>query len=614
VLTSPVSLPWHRSGASRWPLAAGAPSLLLLVLAASPLARAQPAPTFFAPLQLDRDFVKQQDELRDRLSSRMVGTGRHAETVTAATAEAVNVCVRQVNSETNEESCWVRLGQGQGAKLLVTGKVTGTARSCSVVLSLTELETRITARKHFQKLTPCGAAELEAEIEQGARVLAGVAPAAVAPGVSASLGTPATSPAAALPPVSALPPPPPAASAGPVISSGTRKAAVGNLVLEVKPFRAVRLELTDPAGQRLVSGSPYRNAAAAVGSWRVKASGAGLEPEERSFPVPPDETTLVKLELVPLGGLAITGPEGADVAVTGPGGFANQGALPWAAQGLQRGAYEVQVSRTGYAELRRSVEVRPGETATLRADLQKVVTGGGGPGGTAGLWGLQWVPLPGGSFRMGSDEGDDDEMPAHSVTLRPFSLTMTEITVGQYRACVQVGKCTEPSQGDSCNWGQGGREDHPMDCIDWNQADAFCRAAGGRLPTEAEWEYAARSGGRDQQYPWGDEPASCQRAVMDDGGRSCGRGNTTWPVCSKPAGNSAQGLCDLVGNVWEWVADWYGSYSAEAVSDPVGPGSGSRRVDRGGSWGSPARDLRAAYRLRDEPAYRDDHLGARCAR
>ena len=226
---------------------------------------------------------------------------------------------------------------------------------------------------------------------------------------------------------------------------------------------------------------------------------------------------------------------------------------------------------------------------------------------------IDWVSLPGGTYQMGSNDGQSDEKPVHSVTLSGFKMARTETTVAQYKACVDAQACTEATAGGSCNWGVTGKDDHPINCVDWNQAKTYCTWAGARLCTEAEWEYAARSGGKNQTYAWGDEEATCDYAVMDDNGDGCGT-TSTWAVCSKTAGNSEQGVCDLAGNVWEWVADWYDDYPSDSQTDPTGPASGSSRVLRGGSWAFYAGSLRAARRSGDYPGDRYDNLGLRCCR
>ena len=256
-----------------------------------------------------------------------------------------------------------------------------------------------------------------------------------------------------------------------------------------------------------------------------------------------------------------------------------------------------------------------------------VAVDGGGPDSTVGdssadggddggPTALEWVPIVGGTFDMGDDSSAyADEKPAHSVTVPSFEMLRTEFTVSQYGECVTAGSCTEPGTGTNANWNDPGYEDHPVNYIDWQQAVDFCTWAGGRLPSEAEWEYAARSGGLDQTYPWGNDPVSCTYAVMYEGSNGCGTGRT-WAVCSKEAGNTAQGLCDMAGNTWEWVQDWYHSNYAGAPIDGSAweTPSGTSRVFRGGSFYYAAGNLRAADRGGGGPGNRFDFVGARCGR
>ena len=227
---------------------------------------------------------------------------------------------------------------------------------------------------------------------------------------------------------------------------------------------------------------------------------------------------------------------------------------------------------------------------------------------------VEWVALDGGSFLMGAADGDSNERPPHEVTLEAFELARTEVTVGQYESCVKSGACGETKAGGACNYGARDRFDDPVTCATWHQAQAFCEWAGGRLPTEAEWEYAARGGGRDVPYPWGSDPPTCARAVMNDGqANGCGR-DGTWPVCSLESGRTPQGLCDMAGNVWEWVADWYAPYEAGPATDPKGPPIGYFRVARGGSLGGTAFALRTTARYADSSDASLGDVGFRCAR
>jgi formylglycine-generating enzyme required for sulfatase activity len=226
-----------------------------------------------------------------------------------------------------------------------------------------------------------------------------------------------------------------------------------------------------------------------------------------------------------------------------------------------------------------------------------------------GKAGIEWVTMPGGSFMMGADDAGPCAQPRHKVTVKTFQMAKTLVMNKQYRACVEAGVCTPAeSYGDNFSG-----DDQPVVGVNWDQAQAFVKWVGGRLPTEAEWEYAARSGGKKQNYPWGDKEATCERAVIDNG---CGR-NSTWPVCAKPAGNTKQGLCDMAGNVWEWVQDVYhGSYEGAPADGSAWENSaGSGRVERGGAWYSGvATYARSAYRSLSDPDDRSDYIGFRPAR
>lgn len=217
---------------------------------------------------------------------------------------------------------------------------------------------------------------------------------------------------------------------------------------------------------------------------------------------------------------------------------------------------------------------------------------------------------------MGSESGSSGQKPVHSVMVQTFEMTKTEVTVAQYEECVAEGACTEPRTGSYCNWADAGYEDHPVNCIDWNQARDFCEWAGGRLPSEAEWEYAARSGGQGITYPWGDDTATCDYAVMDDGGFGCGT-SRTWPVCSIPAGNTDHGLCDMAGNVYAWLEDdWHDDYNGapDDGSAWVDNPRGTDRVARGGSFVHWPSMLGVTSRSYGQPTSDDRVFGIRCSR
>lgn len=183
-----------------------------------------------------------------------------------------------------------------------------------------------------------------------------------------------------------------------------------------------------------------------------------------------------------------------------------------------------------------------------------------------------------------------------------FSIDVFEVTVDAYAACVRAGNCSKPNDGEYCNWGKGDRGKHPVNCVDWNQAKAFCGWAQKRLPTEEEWQLAAE-GAQERSYPWGEAEPSNQLCWNGEGS-PVGKGNrrSTCAVGSFPSGDSAQGVKDLSGNVFEWTDSCYDS-------------SCSYRARRGGGWpyDYPS-DVRAAYRDGRVPSDRGSDLGFRCAR
>lgn len=219
---------------------------------------------------------------------------------------------------------------------------------------------------------------------------------------------------------------------------------------------------------------------------------------------------------------------------------------------------------------------------------------------TAGKAGIQWVRIPGGIFMMGADLGPDIG-PAHRVTLKAFEMSKTEVTNKQYKTCVEAGVCTAADSYE-------GGDDHPVGNVDWEQARQFAQWAGGRLPTEAEWEYAARSAGKNWHYPWGNDKPTCERAVLV----TCRKSSA--PVCSKTAGNTEQGLCDMLGNVTEWVQDGYHQPYDGAPTDGSAwetPGD-KRRVYRGSSWFITTTPV--TFRFATEPGSRHRSAGFRIAR
>ena len=260
------------------------------------------------------------------------------------------------------------------------------------------------------------------------------------------------------------------------------------------------------------------------------------------------------------------------------------------------------------------------------------------------------VLIPGGTFRMGDPNFENARL--HKVALSSFCMDKTEVTVAAFRRCVQAGGCSSPRTtvalapishysgfkpeeqtkwNQFCTWGKHALDQHPINCVDWNEATAYCQWSGGRLPTEAEWEYAAR-GIDGRNYPWGNEPpdatklnacgsecAAMKRERLGEGGHTMYNGDDGWPatapVGSYPRGASPFGVLDMVGNVWEWTADSFADYDSGPSSNPQRSARGTAdRVYRGGSWCSfVPLWMRSAYRNFNAPSLRTHNLGFRCA-
>lgn len=240
------------------------------------------------------------------------------------------------------------------------------------------------------------------------------------------------------------------------------------------------------------------------------------------------------------------------------------------------------------------------------------------------------IYIPAGEFSMGLTEAQIGDLvnicadcnssdfgpskPVHKVYIDAFWIYRTETTNGMYALCVAAGSCHAPAQTGSETrpdyWDNPLYTDYPVVYVDWFAADQYCRWAGGRLPTAAEWEKAAR-GADGRLFPWGNAAPTANLAntkgVMGD----------TTPVASYPQGGSVYGVQDMAGNVWEWVADWYEAdyYAFSAAENPLGPASSSRgrRVGRGGSWYWAGGYASSAYHDWWEPGKIDNGVGFRCA-
>jgi len=326
-----------------------------------------------------------------------------------------------------------------------------------------------------------------------------------------------------------------------------------------------------------------------------------------------DRATHVVTRIVVGGfGMAAMEEKNVDVSV-GVFGVGGHGSLSGAVEWITSEGIPVECK-----EAQRDSKERAGCATPLRVGLQQLnATAQDCPSGM--------LTVAAGSYQMGSENGNPDEKPVHIVRLRAYCVDATEVTVGAYRSCVGAGGCRSPQStvDPECNWGQSARENHPINCVNWNEAKSYCEWNGARLPTEEEWEYAAR-GIDGRTYPWGEDAPG--PGLLNGCGAECkawaARNRMNWnalydasdgwettsPVGSFPTGNSPFGLKDMAGNVWEWTESGYSAdYGTSRTTE--------HRVYRGGSsLNGEARFFRSANRGGNTPSNRSINLGFRCAR
>lgn len=249
-------------------------------------------------------------------------------------------------------------------------------------------------------------------------------------------------------------------------------------------------------------------------------------------------------------------------------------------------------------------------------------SGGPAPGGPTGKDGASMLVIPEGEFLMGSNDGAANERPEHKVWLKRYAIDQYEVTISLYAKFLESAKHgAPPTWDDEAVTSAGNR---PAVGLTWPDAEAYCRWAGKRLPTEAEWEKAAR-GTDGRRYPWGHmqpfvDIANYNRGVW------VSDAITLVPVTSglegmsvrhgtKEGGKSPYGLFHMAGNAAEWVADWYDReyYQKSPARNPTGPAAGEKRVIRGGSWADVPMGIRTTMRISAEPEFQDRTIGVRCA-
>ncbi len=376
----------------------------------------------------------------------------------------------------------------------------------------------------------------------------------------------------------------------------------GTVVVQSTPGAAVFLDgsirgTTDAKGQLSV-------ADVVAGSHNLKVSVGGKKDFEQQITVSAGQEARINAPLVDLTGTVVVNTfQGAEIYLddSDRGSADAQGQLPIPAVAV--GPHELRVSADGKKTFREKIIVAAGQETTIEAELVDL------PPTTLRVNpkdGLKYQWIPAGTFLMGCSPGDGEcdeaERPPHEVTIsNGFWIGQTEVTVGAFKRFVAAtGRFMPPAPDFNKNWADNNM---PMVYVHWRDAQAYCKWAGGRLPTEAEWEYAARGGTKAARY------GNLEEIAWD--ARNSGHG--THDVGQKRP--NGFGVYDMLGNVLEWVADWYDPwyYKHSTPQDPLGPMNGKERVQRGGSFLNEPPEVRVSARFKYDPSYRNSSFGFRCA-
>ncbi len=394
---------------------------------------------------------------------------------------------------------------------------------------------------------------------------------------------------------------------GSVVEEGPTEAPeakTGSLEVETSPSGAdvfVDGKFTGTAPETVTGLSPQR--------LKVRASKDGFRDAEEPVYIRAGRKTRITLLLdrIETGGTVAvsSNPPGAKWYLDG----AYVGTTPDAMGSVSAGSHRVEVQKEGFQDWKDSVHVRTGEKAAVHAELAAERTEGrAGETWTEPVTGMEFVWVPGGCYEMGcgswTSDCDDEETPVHEVCVDGFWMGKYEVSQGQWR---------EIMHGNPSRFKKG--DDYPVEQVSWNDAQEFIQklkgrsSAGGsfRLPTEAEWEYACRSGGKREKFAGGSDADRVAWYRSNSGGRTHEVGTQA------PNG---LGIYDMSGNVWEWCEDVYAkdAYSRHARNNPIVESGGSGRVARGGSWGHGPGYVRCANRSRGTPGRRSHVLGFRLAR